>query len=50
LLVTDTFAQTATALYFNADYSFRAIPESGMAALLALGLAGLAVTRRRESS
>lgn len=50
LLVTDTFVRSGTALYFNADNSFRAIPETGTVALLALGLAGLAATRRRESS
>ena len=48
LLVADAFSQSATALYINADNSFSVIPEPGTAALLALGLTGLAATRRRE--
>jgi len=48
LLVLDTFSPAASALFLHADNSFGVIPEPGTVTLLALGLAGLAATRRRE--
>ncbi len=50
LLAVDTFSLSASALFTHADNSFGVVPEPGTVTLLALGLAGLAATRRRELS